>query len=102
MQSTFPGHCGNKPFTGSRGLAILTLVMALLGVVPAAMAAPEGAQALKQACKSDYKSLCSGVQPGGGRILDCLKKNHDKLSPTCQKALSDAKAARQSAAPAQP
>ena len=59
------------------------------------------AQALKQACATDYKTLCSGVQPGGGRIIACLKQNADKLSPTCKQALGDAKAAGQAQGAAQ-
>jgi len=42
---------------------------------------------LKKACAADYQSLCSGVQPGGGRIIACLKQNSAKLSPDCQQAL---------------
>jgi hypothetical protein len=46
---------------------------------------------LRQACAGDYKSLCSGVQPGGGRIIACLQQNAAKLSPDCQKALASRK-----------
>ena len=36
------------------------------------------------ACLSDAKSLCAGVQPGGGKIRDCLKSHVKDLSDGCQ------------------
>jgi len=50
---------------------------------------------LRQACSADYQKLCSGVQPGGGQVMACFQQNIDKLSSACQKALQDAKAAKQ-------
>ncbi len=38
----------------------------------------------KQDCSGDLASFCSGVKPGGGRQLDCLKKQSDKLTPACR------------------
>ena len=38
----------------------------------------------KQDCEPDLTAFCAGVKPGGGRQLECLKKNHDKLSPACR------------------
>lgn len=44
-----------------------------------------------QACREDVKDFCSDVQPGGGRIVECLK-NHDKdISQECSDALSKAR-----------
>ena len=43
--------------------------------------------AAREACKADYAKYCSGVTPGGGRIVACLNKQHDQLSVACQKAL---------------
>ena len=43
--------------------------------------------AAREACKADYSKYCSGVTPGGGRIVACLNKQHDQLSQGCQKAL---------------
>jgi len=40
-------------------------------------------------CKSDIDKHCSAVQPGEGRILDCLKKQGDKLSKRCSQAIKD-------------
>ena len=38
----------------------------------------------KQDCAADIETFCAGVKPGGGRLLDCLKKQTDKLSPACR------------------
>jgi len=43
----------------------------------------------RAACGADAKTLCSGVMPGGGRILDCLAKQKDKLSDACKKVVAD-------------
>ncbi|ACB97325.1 cysteine rich repeat-containing protein [Beijerinckia indica] len=51
---------------------------------------PAQAQALQQICRGDYTRLCSGVQPGGGRILTCLQSHLGELTSACQKALTKA------------
>ena len=38
----------------------------------------------KQDCSGDIATYCSGVKPGGGRLLDCLNKQPDKLIPACR------------------
>jgi hypothetical protein len=38
----------------------------------------------KQDCTGDIAAYCAGVKPGGGRLLECLKKQTDKLSPACK------------------
>ena len=45
------------------------------------------ARAVAQACRPDANRLCPGVQPGGGRILACLRNQAPQLSPTCRGAL---------------
>ncbi|WP_325174827.1 cysteine rich repeat-containing protein [Bradyrhizobium sp.] len=42
---------------------------------------------MREACKADFKKFCSGVSPGGGRIVECLNKQHDSLSEACKTAL---------------
>lgn len=51
-------------------------------------------QALRNACAADVKAVCPGVQPGGGRILACIKANPDKISQPCMDALMTARAAQ--------
>jgi hypothetical protein len=40
-------------------------------------------------CQSDIKKHCSNVEPGQGRVLDCLKKQGDKLSKRCKQGIKD-------------
>jgi hypothetical protein len=35
------------------------------------------------ACAPDYSRLCSGLEPGDGRVLRCLADNSRNLSPQC-------------------
>jgi len=60
-------------------------------VVCAATAAPSAqAQdplaATRAACAADAQKFCAGVQPGGGRIVACLKEHKDSLSDQCKQA----------------
>ncbi|WP_347338498.1 MULTISPECIES: cysteine rich repeat-containing protein [Bradyrhizobium] len=58
------------------------------------------ARAVMQACRADYDRLCSGVTPGGGRILACLQTHAGQLTSTCAQALPRAQALRDGAASA--
>jgi hypothetical protein len=71
--------------------------------VPAAVPPPAPAEPLKlrrlrpgeeiailRMCAADRRTLCGGVQPGGGRIVRCLARNAAQLSPQCRAALADA------------
>ena len=44
----------------------------------------------RNACMGDYEKYCKSVTPGGGRIIACLAKETDKLSPACKKVLAAA------------
>ena len=44
----------------------------------------------RNACMGDYEKYCKGVAPGGGRIIACLAKESDKLTPACKKVLAAA------------
>lgn len=41
----------------------------------------------RTACETDIEKLCNGVQPGGGRILACLKQHKDQVSDGCKQAV---------------
>jgi Cysteine rich repeat len=56
----------------------------------------------RAACKADAEKLCSGIQPGGGRIVGCLKHNEAQLSAVCKDAMAKAWARRAPGAPASP
>ena len=56
--------------------------------------ATPGRQAMSEvrsACAADAQKLCAGVQPGGGRILQCLKEHKDEVSDGCKQAVLKAK-----------
>jgi len=42
-----------------------------------------------KACEADVKTLCPGIQPGEGRIAECLRKNRDKVSDGCKAQLKE-------------
>jgi hypothetical protein len=43
---------------------------------------------LRSACGADVRSICGGVAPGGGRIVQCLATNAGSLSPACKEVLA--------------
>ena len=51
---------------------------------------PRMALAILRICDADQRSLCSGVEPGAGRLISCLSENAASLSPRCYAALSAA------------
>lgn len=42
---------------------------------------------LRGACGPDYRALCAGVPPGGGRVIACFRDNAASLSPGCKAVL---------------
>jgi len=37
-----------------------------------------------EACKPDVEKFCQNVQPGGGRIRQCLQQHEAELSDACK------------------
>lgn len=64
-------------------LAVITFAAGFL----TAASAQNLTAAQRTACKADYEKYCSGVTPGGGRIIACLNKQRDALSDACKKVL---------------
>jgi hypothetical protein len=48
-------------------------------------------QEVRAACQADVQKLCSSVQPGGGRIIACLKEHKEEVSDGCKQAIGKAK-----------
>jgi len=40
-------------------------------------------------CRDDLTKFCSGIEPGEGRLLQCIDKNSAKVSRRCKQALKD-------------
>jgi hypothetical protein len=55
--------------------------------VPAPAPAPPAVADARAACETDIQQLCAGVQPGGRRILACLKQHKDQVSDVCKQAV---------------
>lgn len=82
-----------------RPLIALTVAASVFGTLAAvneAMAQTQSPQlsraemrSLAQVCKTDVETLCAGVQPGGGRIGQCLREKADQVSAPCKNALSE-------------
>jgi hypothetical protein len=49
---------------------------------------------MRSACGGDVRTLCAGVAPGGGRIMQCLANRAADLSPACRDVLAPFAAAR--------
>jgi len=47
----------------------------------------EGVQSFKNACELDIKRFCANIQPGGGRILQCLEDRYQEVSDPCYQTL---------------
>ena len=70
-------------------------LLAGLAVGHAQAAEPRGAN---KACAQDYQQLCKSVQPGGGRIVACLKQHEAELSAPCKTQISAMAAGRRDTA----
>jgi DNA-binding transcriptional regulator YdaS (Cro superfamily) len=46
------------------------------------------ARSISADCEGDVYALCKDVQPGEGRVAECLKQNESHLSQSCQKAFN--------------
>lgn len=40
-------------------------------------------------CRDDLKANCANIQPGEGRLFNCLEKNDAKVSGRCKQAMKD-------------
>jgi hypothetical protein len=54
----------------------------------------KGAQ---KACETDAETFCAEIEPGGGRIMKCLRENEKNLSESCRGAFDAARKNRRGA-----
>jgi hypothetical protein len=43
------------------------------------------------ACKQDIAQFCPGIQPGGGRLAECLRRHEGELSAACREGSAAAR-----------
>jgi hypothetical protein len=55
-----------------------------------AQPSPQAVAAARAACATDIEKLCPAVQPGGGRVLTCLKQHQDQVTDGCKQAVMKA------------
>ncbi|MGE5153497.1 MAG: cysteine rich repeat-containing protein [Bdellovibrio bacteriovorus] len=48
-------------------------------------------EALRTYCRPDIERFCPDVEPGGGRIKECLKEHKEQISVGCAQALQKLK-----------
>ncbi len=68
--------------------------VALAGTASAQQLSMSQMAELRQDCGEDIKRLCPGIQPGGGRLMGCVKEKQDQLSKTCSDTMGKMMAAR--------
>jgi Cysteine rich repeat len=69
-----------------KGSTLLLFVCAAAAAQSARADNQTSLAAVQAACAGDAQKLCAGVQPGGGRIVACLKEHKDELSDQCKQA----------------
>lgn len=116
----YQSYCASVPTGGSASLQCLQQHMTQLSqpcqtamaavdggsssrtaTAPAPATAPSHAQStiptreklamFRRACGRDFRTWCAGVEPGGGRAMECLIANQQRLSPSCKGLLAEAR-----------
>ena len=70
----------------------LSLALACLTLVAGPACAQPGLA--RAVCKDDVAKLCADIQPGAGRLMQCLRAHGDQVSEGCRTAMNEAQAAR--------
>jgi len=60
---------------------VLVALVTFLGILPITYAQEINK---KGACKTDYEKFCKDVQPGQGRIVNCMRQHENELSAACR------------------
>ena len=65
----------------------MRVILSVIGIGLFCSTAIAQTAAERAACMADFQKYCPGVVPGGGRIIECLAKQLDKLTPECKKVV---------------
>lgn len=65
----------------------MRMILTVIGIGMCCSSAMAQTAAERAACMADFQKYCSGVMPGGGRVIECLAKQLDKLTPECKKVV---------------
>ena len=65
----------------------MRVVLVLFVVCLGTAGALAQSRSFRGACGNDVKALCGSIQPGGGRIKECLKEHRAELSDACKAAI---------------
>ena len=80
-------------FTAAAACFLALLPLAVSGLTAQAQQqAPAQEQEGFAYCRADLQRLCQGIQPGGGRLMECLKAHENDLTVGCAKELQSLKA----------
>ncbi|HEY9214150.1 MAG TPA: cysteine rich repeat-containing protein [Ancylobacter sp.] len=78
----------------TRLIALTLLLAATVTTASAQQMSRQQLAVVKSACEADIKRVCSGIQPGGGRLLKCMQANPEKISQPCKDTLASVQAAQ--------
>jgi hypothetical protein len=81
--SAAPAAGGGAPAPGGAAPAAAPVVIVLRPMLPR-----EELFVMRSACGGDIRTLCAGVAPGGGRIMQCIANRAGDLSPECRNVLT--------------
>lgn len=68
-------------------LLVVTTVTLLATVANAQQLTRQQLMEIRAVCEADLRKLCAGVQPGGGKLGQCLQKNAASVSQPCKEKL---------------
>ena len=75
-------------------LVIVTIAMLFATVANAQQLTRQQLMEVRAVCEADLRKFCAGVQPGGGRLAQCLQQNAPSISVPCKEKLIALRATR--------
>src|SRR5262245_23578106 len=76
--------CAKRGIAGSGGMVMMRVMMTAIVALGIMLGIVGTVQAQSTGCKAELAKYCKDVKPGGGRIIQCLRKNDKSLSDTCR------------------